>query len=183
MVIKGISESKLIAVIDKVANNHKSKAFAHFTQDDMKQIVWEIALRKLKDFSIDKSKETNIEKALENWLNKVMSRQLINFYRNNFLVPTQQNKREKNPSKTAACTSLFAPANILNVIKNEDQHCDSLCHKVKQDLEFWDFLISRLDVYQLDTLDSLLSGEDINPYYKSKLLKDIKIIMKEYYCV
>lgn len=183
MVIKGISEKKLIEVIDKVANNHKNKAFAHFTQDDMKQIVWEIVLTKLKDFSMDKSHTDNVEKALENWLNKVMSRQLINFYRNNFLVPTQQNSREKNPARTASCTSLFAPANINNVLRNEDEHSESLCYRFSEDIECWDFIVSRLDTYQLDVLDSLLSGEEVNPYYKSKLLKEIKVIVKEYNCV
>lgn len=180
MIIRGISEAKLIEVINKVASNHERKAFAHFTQEDIRQIVWEKVLEKLKDFSMDKSKVNDVEKALENWLNKVISRQLMNFYRDEFLVPTQQNKKDKSPEITARCMSLYSPLEISTVV-NSDNDCANIYGCIAESVEIFDYIISKLDTYELDILDSVLSGEEINHYYKSKLLLSVKKILSEYY--
>lgn len=177
MILKGISENRLIEVIDKVANNHKNKCFAHYTPDDMKQIVWEICLRKLKDFVPARCKEKTVDKALENWLNKVISRQLINFYRDNYLVPTQQSKNNKNPDRAAKCTSLYSPSDLSLLATDKTPF---FCSTLVDDLECWDYLINKLDAQQIDILDSILSGEVVNSYYRSKLQQQIIDILQEY---
>lgn len=161
--IKNLNKEQIYNVIDKVAKNHKNKSFSYHTINDIEQQVWIIALERIKDFNHSKSKQKNIEKALEHWLNTVVSNRLANFYRDKYVVPHKQ-------------SNIISPISMDNKIDLEDKE-DYFNNIVGSD--YWDLVIKDLNDYYLDILECILSGEIVNSYYRSKLMNRIKVIMRD----
>lgn len=170
MTITGLTKEEIYEVISAVAKNHKNKSFECYTPDDIEQEVWVIALQKLPEFELDRTKQTNLKKSLEHWLNKVVSNRLSNFYRDKWTVP---NKEHIKNSQT-----LFNPeidVQYLEKICNQDSNIFN--NLILQ--ENWQLILKNLNEVYFDILDSILNGEDVTPYYKIKLLSKIKTILEE----
>lgn len=157
--IKGLTKEDIYAIIEKVVKNHANKAFDLYDSDDIQQQTWQILLKQLPGFDLKKIKKTNnIAQALENWLNKVASSRLKNFYRDKSVVP-KKNIQTTNIDVYQCPDDFQANHDLLSGLELEDN---------------LDILISELDEEELDILDCLLSGENIGPYYKNKLITRIK---------
>jgi len=164
-----LSKKDIYSIIERVALNHKDKTFNYYTTEDIYQIVWTIALEKLSDFNFDKALEKKPEKALEHWLNSVISNRLSNLYRDEYVVPKQL-KFGKN-------TNVIDPISIHEI---EFNILDNMITVRLENKELWEHILNNLTEYELYILDSLLSGENITSYYKIKFVKRIKEIMNEY---
>lgn len=163
--INGLSYEQVINVITKVVQNHKNKTFGNYTSEDIMQQAWIIILEKLPAFDSSKSKDKNIEKGLENWLNTVVSNRLHNFYRDKYLVHKNKDKNLISPLSINASNTDF-----LAVFYNQDNH---------ESNEMIDKIISQLDIFMLEILESLLSGENLCFYYRNRLYNKIKEISDE----
>lgn len=168
--IKGLSETKVIEICDKVAKNHQQKQFESFTEEDIYQQAWVIILEKIDEFTDKKIKEDNIEQALENFLNSIVSNRLSNFYRDKYVVKI---RKRKNDSDTEHLTrlSLSFPINIADTEERADDKNDLVLYE-----KYIDILFQNLSDDGFDILESILSGEKISGYYKQKLLNEIKEI-------
>jgi len=149
-------------VISKVAQNHKNKAFAYYTEEDIYQEIWIMALEKLYKFKPNRGKTKNIEKSLEHWLNAVISNQLKNLYRDKYIVPQRihigKNNRLLTPADVDSLSEYEEEIDLFSILENK---------------ELWHMIIDSLSDYDIEVLDSLLSGETVTSYYKNKVLKKI----------
>jgi hypothetical protein len=170
-----LPQNKIYEIIAKVAKNHENKVFGSYTKDDIRNECWIIALKQLPEFEISKRKNTNVEGALENWLNAILSRRLANFFRDKFVVPLQIKKKDTNPAVYNQKKSLFFPATLTSAESVQD------FSSLTNDEEVFHILVEELDPYSLDVMDAILSGEVVNLYYKTKLFAKIKTILKDYY--
>lgn len=164
--VKGLNYEQILEVVTKVVQNHKNKTFGNYTPDDIMQQAWIIILEKLPLFDGSKSKDKNLEKGLENWLNTVVSNRLHNFYRDKCLV---QKNKDKNLSSPLSINS--TNTDFLSVIINMD---------MMESKEIINKIIDELDVYMIDILESLLSGEYLCFYYRNRLNNKIKDILESY---
>lgn len=174
--IHQLTEAEIIEVIDKVAQNHSKKAFSYYTSSDIKQEVWRIALEKLIEFSLEKSRHPlNPKKALEHFLNTVMARRLSNLYRDKYLVPQKALKSDRSESDQRKRVNLMHPLDINEI---SESNIRSINGDVLES-EIWAIVNKNLNDEEFDILDALLSGERINCYYKNKLLTQINKILDE----
>ena len=171
--IPGLSESEVIEIITMVVKNHRNKVFGIYEQRDIEQEAWIIALEKMHNFNFEKAKQKNIKKAFECWLNTVISNRLTNLFRDKYIVPQRGLKSDKSEVDQTKRVNLMHPIDI-----------SSTSDSTLKTVDFIDFdgikeIVSKLDNDNLDILDSILSGEKINCYYRNKLLKSINKIKKE----
>jgi DNA-directed RNA polymerase specialized sigma24 family protein len=148
-----------------VAKNHKHKSFDIHSSSDIEQEVWVIALKQISEFDITKCKHKDTEKALEHWLNTVISNRLANFYRDEFLIK----KRDKNKEFVSIMS-----------IDSANLDVDQLFEQNHDNLDFWDCVNNNFTENQMDVLESILSNESVNSYYKIKLKNHLKVIFKDY---
>lgn len=172
--IEGLSKKQIHEIITKVAKNHRSKSFGSYTSDDIENQSWIIALEKLSEFNPSRRKTKDLGKSLEHWLNAVVARRLANFYRDKYLVPLQIKKRDVNPGLYRDRQNLFYPKSI-----NDVGDLIESSHNF-EDGTFFSELLSYLTTDEKDILDSLLSGETLNAYYKSKIIRRINEFMVIY---
>lgn len=164
-----MTQEQIFQVIQKVAKNHRNKSFGYFTEEDIEQEVWIIALEKLPKFEESKGKHKDATKSLEHWLNTIVSNTLKNLYRDKFEVPQRLRTDKKN--------NLVSPMNFDDIGERQDS---SDFFALLENKELWNIIIDQLSDYDIDILDSLLSGENIGSYYKSKIINKIKKILKNY---
>ena len=162
-----ISQAEIYEVIGRVAKNHRNKCFGSYTKQDIEQEVWIIALEVLPKFEMDKGTQKDPKRALEYWLNKVMTNKLKNLYRDKFIVPQRLHKEGCSNNLLSAINiddvgEVISKDNLENIVGSED-----LSAKI----------IDQLSDSDLEILDSLLSGENIPSYYKTKLLRKIKDVV------
>lgn len=152
-----MTDLEIFEVIEKVAENHKNKSFDCHSPEDIKNQVWVIALEKRGDFIYSRAKNKDPKLAFESWLNVVISNRLKNFHRD---------KKKKNPEN---CISINALTNCVELISNDYFLTSETWVKIK-------FLLSDESI---EILDSVLSGEKVNSYYKQKLFKEIEKCLAE----
>lgn len=172
MKIPGITEKELTAIIEKVANNHDHKTFGFYTKGDIHQEIWIIVLEKLAEFDVKKTKTGNIGKSLEHWLNSVVSKRLINLYRDRFLVP--QKYKFDNPNKTGT-------AHMPHGLDfNYDNVPPSKINLNEFEFEIIEYLVNNLTAFEVKILECVINGEKVSQYYKNKLSKSVKVLLKQY---
>jgi hypothetical protein len=160
-----LSEEKIYAIIAKVAKNHRNKNFEIYSSLDIEQEVWVIALKVIDEFDGTKSKHKDLAKGFEHWLNKVIANRLNNLHRDKYLIK----KRNKN-KEVIGTVSIHSIAEIDQMI---DTNYDNI--------DFWDAINKHLTPEDLDILDSVLSNESINSYYKIKLRNKLRMCCKDIY--
>jgi len=170
-----LSKSEIYEVIYKVALNHQNKSFAHYTQQDIIQECWVIALQQLDEFEIERVKHSDPKVALECWLNVLLGNRLANFFRDKFTVPLQIKKRDTHPNLYSVRKSLFFPDSLDGAAGLSAEAPQG------EENELWNGLLLYLDKDHLDILDCILSGEIVNPYYRNKLVVKVKEYLKEYH--
>lgn len=172
--INGIEEVRVVAICDKVAKNHQSKKFESHTEEDIYQQAWVIILEKIDEFNDKKIKDNNnIEQALENFLNSVVSNRLSNFHRDNYVVKIRKRKSDTKAEHDKRI-SLSHPTNISEVQEKED----SSEHTFLYD-EHIKTIFPKLSDESFDVLECILSGENVARYYKQKLIQEIKALNEE----
>ncbi len=166
-----LSQADKEEVIARVADNHKHKTFDVHDQDDIIQQVWLIALSIIDDFEPSKGKVVDVKKSLEHWLNASISNRLSNFYRDKYLVPQRMmpNKSDVKPHNLLSALDIDI---VRDTIKFN-------CNAKSMENEIWCAIFTGLDPVNLDILESLMSGEIINCYYKNKLISSINLILEE----
>lgn len=172
--IQGLNESEVIEIITMVVKNHKNKVFGIYDQKDIEQEAWIIALEKMGSFNFEKAKQKDIKKAFECWLNAVISNRLANLFRDKYIVPQRSLKSDKSDVDQTKRINLMHPIDISSTSDSN----------LKTNFVSFDFneikdIVDKLDSDNLDILDSILSGEKINCYYRNKLLKSINKIKRE----
>lgn len=160
-----IDPTILHKVIHKVAENHRNKSFDIYSSADIEQEVWIIALKKLPEFDISKCKYDDIEKSFEHWLNTVVSHRLTNLHRDKFITK----KRNKNKEMVATIS-----------ISSTNFDLDQLFEHNHNSIDFWDLVNKHFTEDDFDVLESILSNENINSYYKVKLKNKMKEIFKDF---
>lgn len=168
--INGLSEERVIQICDKVAKNHQQKKFDYFTEDDIYQEAWIIILEKIDEFTEKKIKETNIEQALENFLNSVVGNRLSNFYRDRYVVKIRRKKSDTDCDHTIKL-SLSSPSDISLI----QELCD-YNESVHDFEEYTQKIFSQLTDESFEVLESILSGQKVSRYYKQKLWDEIRDI-------
>lgn len=165
--IPNLSKEDVYSIIDKVAKNHQRKTFNYYTTEDMYGIVWEIALEKISDFDLKKSKNlTDVKKSLEHWLNCIIANKLTNLYRDEYLV-----RRGLRSGKT---TNAIDPLSLYDVEVNLE---DTDIMTFINDKDLWNKICYQLDEMDLEIIETLMSGESIASYYRLKLFKKIRKIL------
>lgn len=163
MKIANLTKNEILEIIDRVVLNHSNKEFDGFLREDIIQECWVMSLKQLNKFDIKKTKNGDPKKALEHWLNKVLSNRLKNFYRDKHTVP----------KKNFNCVSIDNNE-ILNFLSIGSVN-DILYS------ELFKCILLQLNEETLYILESIMSGEIINSYYKNKIIKLIKKIVEEYH--
>lgn len=176
--IKGLEEGDIINIINKVAKNHSAKAFSYYTEEDIEQEVWIITLKALKGFKPKRAKADGVGQALENWLNIVVSRRLKNFYRDNYVVPQKRLNSDKSEFTSQKRKFLMHPISLGEA--DENNFLGAKSELIIEDNKFLELLVKELDFFLYDTLETILSGESINCYYKNKLYQIIKKVWATY---
>ena len=164
-----MTNTEINEVIQKVAKNHRDKAFGSYTPEDIEHEVWLIALNKIELFKPNKGKVVDEKKALERWLNVVISNRLKNLYRDEYVVPQRLHKDNKN--------NLLKPLDITSIGDRSD---NIELIEIVQNKELWNYVLQNISDSEIEILDGLLSGELINSYYKNKIFIKIKELIKLY---
>ena len=163
MKIANLTKNEILEIINKVVLNHSNKEFDGFLKEDIIQECWLMSLKQLNKFDIKKTKNSDPKKALEHWLNKVLSNRLKNFYRDKHVVP----------KKNFNCVSIDNNE-ILNFLSGSD--VNNIIYS-----ELFNYILNNLDEEKVYILECILSGESINSYYKNKIIKLIKELVRKYY--
>ena len=111
---------------------------------------------------------------MENWLNSVVSNRLKNFYRDNWQAQQRVSKFDTDLFVAEKRKSLKNPVNIDDIDPNL-----IIQEEFKADYNKFKKIVTYLDSEMFDILDSLLSGEKVQCYYKNKLINRIEEIMTE----
>jgi hypothetical protein len=176
--IKGLTESQTIEVLTKVAKNNRNRAFGSYAEEDIEQEAWIIALKVLKDFKPKRATTENLPQALENWLNTVVSRRLKNLYRDKYVVPQKVSKSDSGVDVAKFRNNLMHPVHIGEI--DENTILGNAEYLTNGENLFLDMLVEKLDFYLFDVLETILSGECVNCYYKNKLFVIIKQVWAQY---
>lgn len=152
-------------VVQKVAANHRNKSFDIYSSADIEQEVWVLALKHLPEFDLSRCKYDDVEKSFEHWLNKVMSTRLTNLHRDKFLIK----RRNKNKEMVATVS-----------MNSADFDLDQLFEHNHNSIDFWDLVNKHFTEDDFDVLESILSNENINSYYKVKLKNKMKEVFKDF---
>lgn len=176
MTIPGLSNQDIIDVIQKVAKNHRNKRFGCYTEEDIEQEVWVIVQNRISDFDLKKCKVTDPKSALERWLNTVVSRRLVNFHRDNYLVPQRTLKSDKGDGEVQKRHSLMHPTALSDV---GDKLLTVFSSESVLENECWELVVKNLNPDLSDILESILSGEVVNGYYRNKLYARVKEILNK----
>lgn len=174
--LKTLSQKEVESVIIKVANNHANKHFGSYQSDDIIQQASMICWQKLPEFQIKRAKDKNNEaQSLENWLNKVVSNRLKNFYRDHYQNKRKLFKSDKSEYDLKKRESLLEPTNIHGVacFQSKDDLPDNL------PLELLNSILPHLTNEDIDIIECLLNGEKVNSYYKKYLQKKVRDIIDE----
>ncbi len=171
--IPGLTENQIINIIQKIATIHSHKSFGCYTSEDIEQEVWIIVLNTIDGFTFTRSKTTTVEAALEHWLNVVVSRRLNNFYRDKFVVPQKALKADKSGNDKQKRINLMHPIDVHNLSDDNNLTLNSLVDNE----ELLELVMRELNDELYDILDSIMSGETTNCYYKNKLLAAVKHIL------
>lgn len=163
-------------IVQKVAKNHRNKTFSDLTPDDIEQHAALIAWEKIGDFDFSRANTNEEKQALENWLNRVVANRLINLKRDKYITPQKKRRTDKNEFESQKRINLAHPVSLEEVSSIEFSYTESHTIEVKELLEK---VIKNLDPENRDILSSLMSGEEINPYYKKKLYSRISEILKD----
>lgn len=150
-------------MILKVIKNHKNKHFGYYTEDDIMQEAAIIALENIGEFQFSKSPGgKDVKKALESWLNVVLSTRLANLYRDKFIVPQRDgvNKKASNPSRK----QMFNPGVFDATIDFADSTFD-----LDLSAELLENLRANFTVEELILLECEMNGECLPQYYRNKL--------------
>lgn len=168
-----MKKDDIAKIIQKVAKNHANKHFSIYDHDDIMQQTAIICWQKLSDFDFKKVKEKDPSKALENWLNKVASNRLKNFFRDNYQNKKKVFKNDFQESDKLKRESLLSPLYLggttidLGKLDVENIYVKEILNNISDMLE---------EEY-LDVLEALLNGERINSYYKKRLQNNIETIL------
>lgn len=155
-------------IFDKVAKNHRNKAFGIYDEDDIEQEVWLICGAVIHLFKPSRRKIKNMESALENWLNSVVSNRLINFHRDKFVGKPKPFKSDRGQRLFQQKFNLAYPLNIEDIPEDalDVEHC-----LMDEDGKL---ITGDLHEYIIDILEAYLSGEIIKPYYRNMMFQAIK---------
>lgn len=170
--IKGLTQEEILEVGEKVARNHSHKVFGYYTNDDIHQEVWIIILDRLNDFDASKVVTTNIKKGLENFLNSVVSKRLINLYRDKYLVP--QRHKTDHPGRYGTS---HMPNEITDDVEEKTVHSFDW---TTMDKELLEYVIEQLTPADVKILEAILNGENISPYYRGKVSRHVKELIAIY---
>lgn len=172
--IAGLSEQEWIDVVNRVAMNHRQKTFDFYCPQDIEQEVWIIALRAAPAFKMPKARAESLLKAVEHWLNRVVSTRLTNLYRDRFAIKQKSLKKDKSSfdqelrHKLVTASSLDASAFLVAAINVGD---------VASSNEAWDRIYQNISLYGRELLHAVLAGESIPTYYKNRLMIELRAIM------
>jgi hypothetical protein len=171
-----LSPKEVTEIIQKVAENHKHKTFGSFTSDDIYQQACLICTIKIQEFSIHKQNTKKPKQALENFLNKVVSNRLKNFFRDNEGIHYKDYKSDKSSFDKQQRINLLNP---IDVHVTNDRNLKHSFEENFESLDLLEFIFKRLDEENIEILESVLSGDNINSYHKSKLCEEVKKILNE----
>lgn len=168
-----MTQETILAIIRKVAKNHRNKAFDIYEETDIENEVFLIAHKILPDFNTNLIGTKTPEQALENWLNSSISKRLINFHRDKFVGNPNKFKSERGLKLHQRKFNLLYPLNIEEI--SEDQLFDTLSNN--DNFELRDKFFAQLDEISFDLIESYLSGEILSNHYKEVLLKILQDFM------
>lgn len=165
-----LTKEQILAVIQKVAKNHRKKAFGIWGPNDIEHEVYIIAQKILPDFNtkfIKKNKSA--EQALENWLNSSISKRLINFHRDKFVGNPKKFKSARGLKLHQRKFNLSYPLDLTEVAE------DNLVNffDTFDDFEAKDRFLAGLNEAEIDIVESYLSGEKLSSYYKNIFIRII----------
>lgn len=171
-----LTKEEILEVIHKVALNHQAKKFDYHTEEDIYQEVWVICWSKMEEFNPDRGTTTKQAQALENWLNRVVATRLANFYRDNFGVKHRKLKCDKSETEHQKRINLSHPIDLSFA----SEVSQLLPHSVNYTEELWQYILSCADKHISELLQSILSGEHLNSYYRLKLVNFLNNKVAEY---
>jgi len=160
-----LNREQILAVIKRVAENHKRKTFDIHDEEDISQQVHQIALIALPKYHYTKSKNKDPEKAFESWLNALISNRLTNFYRDRFGVKHKPRKKDTEFDKQKR-VNLHHPIDLSSM-----DIPDPLNHH--EDEEFFEYLLKEMDMTFIELMFSCMSGENVGSYYRYRLQSKI----------
>ncbi len=175
--LKDLTDEEIQQVITKVANNHAGKSFGSYQSEDIVQQSLMICWQKLPEYQSKRAKEKhNTKQSLENWLNKVVSNRLKNFYRDNHQNKRKKFKTDKSDYDLKKRESLLEPASINEIYSFEAKDISYGGFST----ELLTLILPKISYEEYDILESVLNGEKINSYYKKQLQRKVRSILSEH---
>ncbi len=170
--IEGLTQAEVVEIVEKIARTHNHKTFGFYTKADIHQEIWIIVLEKLPEFQMSRGTTKDVGKSLEHWLNSVVSKRLLNLKRDRYLVP--QGYKFDNPNR---CGTAHMPHGLDD---NYDNVPPSKLGLNEFEYEVIEFLVQNLTAFEVKILESVINGEKISQYYKNKLSKSVKTLLRQY---
>jgi DNA-directed RNA polymerase specialized sigma24 family protein len=171
-----LTEQDLIDAVNRVAKNHKKKAFAHFSAEDIMAEVWVIILSKLHTYDPLKGAGPDQINSFERWFNKVVYTKLINFYRDEYSSVNEAHRMNRmNLMNALDVDYIISQDGLGDKYSYEVDHTDDISL-----YELKDFVQARLSSNCLEIYQHCLDDENVSPYYKSKLSVELAKIMEEW---
>jgi hypothetical protein len=171
-----LTQKEITEIVQKVAENHKHKVFGSFTEDDIYQQACLICVSKIPEFCIQKQNVKKPKQALENFLNKVVSNRLKNFFRDHEGIHYKTYKSDKSPHDKQRRINLLNP---IDVHTTNDKNLKNSFEENFESLDLLEFITKRLDEEHIEILESILSGDNINSFHKSRLCEEVKNILQD----
>lgn len=170
-----VQASDIIDVIEHISKTHRHKKFSYFTEEDIDSQAKLICLQQIKHYEPEKALGTSTLNSLERWLNRVVKNRLANYYRDNY---TSVNKKHMTSRMNLANCLAFDSINLTGetsvFIRNGGQ-LDAVEYK-----EFVSFVEENLEDSFNRIYYDCLNGESVSSYYRSKLLKRVEGLLKEW---
>ena len=167
-----LTQEQVIEAIRRVAQNHRRKTFDVHEEDDIEQQVYQIALIALPKYHVSKSKNKDPLKAFESWLNALVSKRLVNFYRDEYGVKHKPRKHDTE-FETQKRVNLSHPVHIDNLDIPDPLGNSS-------DNEFFNFLLKEMDYLFVEVMFACMSGENVGSYYRYRLQNKILEVRKKW---
>jgi DNA-directed RNA polymerase specialized sigma24 family protein len=160
-----MTESAVLKIIDKVAKKHCWRKFGYMAYTDLYQHASMFCVDKIARFDFEKANPTNsgdINKALENWLSRILSNQMKNFYRDNVDKRVHREDGEK--------ITTIIQNHQLDLVDREEP-IDPYHHENMTEQKEKLFLLScELSDELFEVFDGMLSGDHVPLQFREQVI-------------
>lgn len=166
-----MTEAEIIVIINSVAKNYTARKFGVFNYDDLFQHARTFCVAKMHLFDYSKHRDgKDISKALESWLNRIVSNQMKNLYRDNVKKAYKTYQKDTCDADKHRRASVLNPEHIglaffPNLFGSYEDKCGmDMLAAIKS-------IAKHLDDEEFEILAAVLNDESVPSNFKKRMIE------------